>query len=123
MIAPKWGPGIGGLFLAFPAIFPASDTLIEKHERRRKQKKGLQGAQPAPMPPLSTHWVPQWGCRPRGLRRHLLVARSALPNAIGARLRDPCLVARIVFRLGHSTTSPAVILKSLSGQAWTVAPL
>jgi hypothetical protein len=43
LIARKWGPGIGGLFLAFPAIFPASATLIEKHERERKQKKGLHG--------------------------------------------------------------------------------
>ena len=45
VIARKWGLGIGGLFLAFPAIFPASATLIEKHERQRKQKKGLQGAE------------------------------------------------------------------------------
>jgi uncharacterized membrane protein (GlpM family) len=43
MIARNWGPGIGGLFLAFPAIFPASATLIEKHERQRKQKEGLHG--------------------------------------------------------------------------------
>ena len=43
IIAGKWGPGIGGLFLAFPAIFPASATLIEKHERQRKQKEGLHG--------------------------------------------------------------------------------
>src|SRR5580658_1303714 len=43
MIARKWGPGIGGLFLAFPAIFPASATLIEKHERQKKQEKGLHG--------------------------------------------------------------------------------
>ena len=43
VIARKWGPGVGGLFLAFPAIFPASATLIEKHERQRKQKKGLHG--------------------------------------------------------------------------------
>src|ERR1700727_2533033 len=43
LIARKWGPAIGGLFLAFPAIFPASATLIEKHERRRKQEKGLRG--------------------------------------------------------------------------------
>jgi hypothetical protein len=43
VIAREWGPGIGGLFLAFPAIFPASATLIEKHERQRKQKKGLHG--------------------------------------------------------------------------------
>lgn len=43
LIAGKWGPGVGGLFLAFPAIFPASATLIEKHERQRKQEKGLSG--------------------------------------------------------------------------------
>lgn len=43
MIARTWGPAIGGLFLAFPAIFPASATLIEKHERQRKQKEGLHG--------------------------------------------------------------------------------
>jgi hypothetical protein len=43
VIARKCGPGIGGLFLAFPAIFPASATLIEKHERQRKQEKGLRG--------------------------------------------------------------------------------
>ncbi len=45
VIARKWGPGIGGLFLAFPAIFPASATLIEKHERQRKQERGLHGEQ------------------------------------------------------------------------------
>jgi hypothetical protein len=43
VIARKWGPGVGGLFLAFPAIFPASATLIEKHERQKKQKRGLYG--------------------------------------------------------------------------------
>jgi hypothetical protein len=43
LIARKWGPVVGGLFLAFPAIFPASATLIEKHERQRKRKEGLHG--------------------------------------------------------------------------------
>jgi hypothetical protein len=43
LIARKWGPGVGGLFLAFPAIFPASATLVEKHERQRKHRKGLHG--------------------------------------------------------------------------------
>jgi hypothetical protein len=45
IIAKKFGPGIGGLFLAFPAIFPASATLIEKHEKQKKEKEGLQGMQ------------------------------------------------------------------------------
>jgi hypothetical protein len=45
MIANKFGPGIGGLFLAFPAIFPASATLIEKHEKQKKEAEGLHGSQ------------------------------------------------------------------------------
>lgn len=44
IIAKRFGAGIGGLFLAFPAIFPASATLIEKHERERKEKLGLHGS-------------------------------------------------------------------------------
>jgi uncharacterized protein DUF3147 len=42
-VAEFFGPEAGGLFLAFPAIFCASATLIEKHERERKQKLGLSG--------------------------------------------------------------------------------
>jgi hypothetical protein len=44
LIADYFGPIVGGLFLAFPAIFLASATLIEKHERERKEKIGLAGA-------------------------------------------------------------------------------
>jgi hypothetical protein len=43
LIAERCGPGIGGLFLAFPAIFPASATLVEKHEKQKKNRAGLQG--------------------------------------------------------------------------------
>jgi hypothetical protein len=43
VIANKFGPGIGGLFLAFPAIFPASATLIAKHEREEKNRSGSNG--------------------------------------------------------------------------------
>ena len=42
-MAQLFGPETGGLFLAFPAIFCASATLIEKHERRRKQMLGYSG--------------------------------------------------------------------------------
>jgi hypothetical protein len=45
VVADSCGPVTGGLFLAFPAIFCASATLIEKHERERKEKKGLKGAE------------------------------------------------------------------------------
>jgi hypothetical protein len=43
LIAHRYGPAIGGLFLAFPAIFPASATLVEKHEIQKKKRAGLQG--------------------------------------------------------------------------------
>jgi hypothetical protein len=43
IIAKEFGPTIGGLFLAFPAIFPASATLIESHEEHKKEEQGLNG--------------------------------------------------------------------------------
>src|SRR3984957_3000627 len=38
LLAKEFGPVFGGLFLAFPAIFPASATLVEKHEREKKRR-------------------------------------------------------------------------------------
>ena len=46
-IGKKFGPEIGGLFLAFPAIFPASATLIEKHEKQKKERAGFDGTKRA----------------------------------------------------------------------------
>jgi hypothetical protein len=43
LISKRFGPSIGGLFLAFPAIFPASASLIEKHEKQHKQRIGRDG--------------------------------------------------------------------------------
>jgi hypothetical protein len=43
VIGSKWGPGVGGLFLAFPAMLCASATLVQSHERRRKKEAGLPG--------------------------------------------------------------------------------
>jgi hypothetical protein len=43
LIADRFGPETGGLFLAFPAVFCASATLVEKHERDQKTRKGLPG--------------------------------------------------------------------------------
>src|SRR5258708_36375325 len=42
-VARFFGPEAGGLFLAFPAIVSASATLIDKHERERKQKLAPSG--------------------------------------------------------------------------------
>jgi hypothetical protein len=45
LIAKRYGPGTAGVFLAFPAIFPAGATLIEKHEEEKKRRAGLNGTQ------------------------------------------------------------------------------
>src|SRR6201986_5162891 len=44
IIAKSYGPVIGGLFLAFPAIFPAAATLVEKHVKEKKKKANIDGA-------------------------------------------------------------------------------
>jgi hypothetical protein len=44
-LAMEFGPVLGGLFLAFPAILPASLTLVEKHEVQKKLKKAMTGSQ------------------------------------------------------------------------------
>jgi hypothetical protein len=43
LVSARCGASVGGLFLALPAIFCASATLIEKHEIRRKREAGLAG--------------------------------------------------------------------------------
>jgi hypothetical protein len=43
LVSSRYGAFIGGVFLALPAIFCASATLIEKHEIRRKREAGLAG--------------------------------------------------------------------------------
>ena len=44
LIGKHFGPAIGGLFLAFPAIFPAAASLIESHEKENKRRIGANGA-------------------------------------------------------------------------------
>jgi Protein of unknown function (DUF3147) len=43
LVAKRFGPEIGGLFLAFPAIFPAGASMVEAHEKRHKARAGLDG--------------------------------------------------------------------------------
>lgn len=43
LVSHKGGPFAGGLFLAFPVIFCASATMIERHEWKRKADRGLEG--------------------------------------------------------------------------------
>ena len=64
LIAQEFGPVVGGLFLAFPAIFPAGATLIARRERQKKERRGLHGTQ-------------------RGKRAAALDASGAVMGAIG----------------------------------------
>jgi len=41
LLAKRFGPTFGGPFLAFPAIFPAGATLVDKHEKQKKRKAGI----------------------------------------------------------------------------------
>jgi hypothetical protein len=43
VIAKKFGPEVAGLLLAFPAIFPASATILEKHEKEKMARAGVDG--------------------------------------------------------------------------------
>jgi uncharacterized membrane protein (GlpM family) len=44
IVAKQFGPVIGGLFLAFPAIFPATATLIESLEKEKIKRIGANGS-------------------------------------------------------------------------------
>lgn len=41
LVAKRYGPVLAGLFLAFPAIFPASATLLQKHQTEKKARAGI----------------------------------------------------------------------------------
>jgi Protein of unknown function (DUF3147) len=43
LVAKYFGSGAGGLFLAFPAIFPAAATLMEAHSKKRMAEIGHDG--------------------------------------------------------------------------------
>lgn len=44
LIAKSSGPVVAGLFLAFPAVFPSTATLVEKHTKERRRRAGLDGS-------------------------------------------------------------------------------
>jgi hypothetical protein len=46
-VAGRYGPVLGGLFLAFPGIFPASVSLVEKHKNMRENAEGKLGIRSA----------------------------------------------------------------------------
>jgi hypothetical protein len=95
-IAARFGPVIGGLFLAFPAIFPASATLIEKHARERKEKAGLSGAR-------------------RGREAAALDAAGAVLGSIGL------AAFAVVIWLGIERSAPLALL--LATAVWLVVAI
>ncbi len=44
-VAKHYGASLGGLFLAFPSILPATLTLAAKHERQKKESRGMAGTE------------------------------------------------------------------------------
>ena len=53
LVAKRYGPEVGGLFLAFPAIVPATATLIRKREQQKKERAGYTGRNADEPPPPS----------------------------------------------------------------------
>jgi hypothetical protein len=47
LISKRWGPAVGGMFLAFPAILPASLTLVKQHDGRRAALDDARGGRVA----------------------------------------------------------------------------
>lgn len=90
------GPSWGGLFLAFPAIFCASSTLIEKHERRRKEAKQLRGAR-------------------RG-------EEAAALDAFGAALGSTGMAA-FALTVWHVVTTPSFVTLGLAMLAWNIVAI
>jgi len=90
LLAKRYGPVFGGLFLAFPAIFPASVTLVEKHEREKKQKAGISKTI-------------------RGRQAAALDARGAAIGSIGL-----ACFALVVWKLLPIWSGPATLLAALS---------
>ena len=97
-VSTRCGASIGGLFLALPAIFCASATLIEKHEIRRKREAGLDGRRRGE----EAAALDAAGARARRCRQHRWPLRDRVLVGCGAqhsgRLRRR--VARLVGGLG-----------------------
>jgi uncharacterized protein DUF3147 len=96
LVAKEFGPTLGGLFLAFPAIFPAGATLIDKHEKEKKERAGLQP----------------------GYRGKYAVALDAAGATIGA--IGLMIFALLVFKLLPGDT-PAAVALLWSAVVWFIA--
>jgi hypothetical protein len=97
IVAKEFGPAVAGLFLAFPGIFPAGVTLVERHERRKKRKRGLSGTR-------------------RGRLAGAVVSAGAVPGALG-------LIAFALAARALLPRYPAWLALAAALAAWTVASI
>jgi len=88
LVSRYFGASVGGLFLALPAIFCASATLIQTHEIRRKREAGLSGER-------------------RGQQAAALEAAGAALGGLGL------LAFALVFSLMVQTSIPAAFIAAL----------
>jgi Protein of unknown function (DUF3147) len=95
LIAKKFGPTVGGLFLAFPAIFPATATLVATHEKEEKRRAHLNGT-------------------PRGRDAAAIEARGTALGTLGL-----LAFAAIVWRALPTHYAPAVLIAAAA--AWFAA--
>ena len=97
LIAKEFGAVVGGLFLAFPGIFPAGITLVERHERSkgrgRKVSSVVAAGAVAGSIGLVAFGAVAWYALPR------LAEWQALPAALIAWLAVSLLAWFIRFRL------------------------
>jgi hypothetical protein len=97
LLGQRFGPVFAGLFLAFPAIFPAGATLIAKRERQKKARQGLHG-------------------EVRGRRAAALDAAGAVLGAVGL----VCFAALVWQGL---VGNPAPLVLCAAMLAWAVVSL
>jgi hypothetical protein len=94
LAAQHWGPLVGGLFLSFPAIFPASSTLLEQQQTERKRRMGIH-------------------CRQRG-------RKAAALDAAGAVLGGFALLAFSIAAWLALPAFAAAWALSIAGASWLV---
>jgi uncharacterized protein (TIGR03382 family) len=98
-IAQRFGPVIGGLFLAFPAIFPAGVSLVEKHHRENVQAAGGDGVTEGRLAASMDAAGASIGCI--GLMGFALVAWRELPLQPARHVLAESLLAWVVLAAGY----------------------
>ncbi len=98
LIARRFGPAIGGLFLAFPAIFPATASLIEKHEKEEKAEIGSDGTERGRLAAGIDAAGTAIGCI--GLMGFALVVWRGLPGQRAGVVLVEALLAWVVLSVG-----------------------